>query len=260
SGLLFDRSNLAGEDINGKPELRVRGLSTIEADSEPLIVVDNFPFEGDVNTIDPNDVESVTVLKDAAAASIWGARAGNGVIVITTKYGRYNQPSRISFNSNINVVSKPDLFYSQEYLPATTVMDIQRELFERGAYREDDRIYLPGYVELLIKQRDGLIGSDDFKALENTMKQTDLRSQSLQYLYQPALNQQYGLSVRGGSERYSYSFSGGYNRNRGVSVGNGDERINVGMQNSYKALEGLEITGAIWYTKQSGKNNGRGHL
>jgi TonB-linked outer membrane protein, SusC/RagA family len=260
SGLLFDRSNLAGEDINGKPELRVRGLSTIEADSEPLIVVDNFPFEGDVNTIDPNDVESVTVLKDAAAASIWGARAGNGVIVITTKHGRYNQPARISFNTNINVVAKPDLFYSQQYLPATTVMDIQRELFERGAYREDDRIYLPGYVELLIKQRDGLIGSDDFKALENTMKQTDLRSQSLQYLYQPALNQQYGLSVRGGSERYSYSFSGGYNRNRGVSVGNGDERINIGMQNSYKALEGLEITGAIWYTRQAGKNNGQVYM
>ncbi|PPL04298.1 SusC/RagA family TonB-linked outer membrane protein [Parapedobacter indicus] len=260
SGLLFDRSNLSGEDINGKPRLRVRGLSTIEADSEPLIVVDNFPFEGDVNTIDPNDVESVTVLKDAAAASIWGARAGNGVIVITTKHGRYNQPARISFNSNINVVAKPDLFYSQQYLPAATVMDIQKELFERGAYREDDRTFLPGYVELLIKQRDGLIADNDFNAAENAMKQTDLRRQSLQYLYQPAITQQYGLSVRGGSERYSYSFSGGYNRNRGVSVGNGDERINVGMQNSYKALEGLEITGAIWYTKQSDKNNGRGHL
>ena len=260
SGLLFDRSNLADEDINGKPQLRVRGLSTIEADSEPLIVVDNFPFEGDVNTIDPNDVESVTVLKDAAAASIWGARAGNGVIVITTKQGRYNQPARISFNSNVNVVGKPDLFYSQEYLPAPTVMDIQKELFERGAYRENDLTFLPGYVELLIKQRDGLIDQGDFLATEDYMKQTDLRRQSLDYLYQPAITQQYGLSVRGGSEHYSYSLSGGYNQNRGMNVGNGDERVNIGMQNSYKALEGLEITGGIWYTKQSGKNNGRAYL
>ena len=260
SGLLFDRSNLADEDINGKPQLRVRGLSTIEADSEPLIVVDNFPFEGDVNTIDPNDVESVTVLKDAAAASIWGARAGNGVIVITTKQGRYNQPARISFNSNINVVGKPDLFYSQEYLPAPTVMDIQKELFERGAYRENDLTFLPGYVELLIKQRDGLIDQAGFLAAENYMKQTDLRRQSLEYLYQPAINQQYALSVRGGSEKHSYSFSGGYNRNRSGTIGNGDNRFNISMQNSYRLREGLELTGSIWYTKQNRKLNGQGFI
>jgi TonB-dependent SusC/RagA subfamily outer membrane receptor len=67
--------------------LRIRGQSTIFAEAEPLIVIDNFPYEGDLNSINPNDVESITVLKDAAAASIWGARAGNGVIVITTKKG-----------------------------------------------------------------------------------------------------------------------------------------------------------------------------
>src|SRR5690606_39159011 len=80
---------------------RVRGLSTIEADETRLIVLDNFPYEGDINPINPNDVESVTVLKDAAAASIWGARAGNGVTVITTKKGRYGQRPRISINSNV---------------------------------------------------------------------------------------------------------------------------------------------------------------
>ena len=260
SGLLFDRRNLTGEDINGKPELRVRGLSTIEANAEPLIVVDDFPFEGDVNTIDPNDVESVTVLKDAAAASIWGARAGNGVIVITTKQGRYNQPTQLSFNTNINMVEKPDLFYSQHYLPAPTVMDIQRELFERGAYRENDVTYLPGYVELLIKQRDGLISSQDFLAAEKSMRETDLRDQSLRYLYQSAVNQQYALSARGGSQRHSYSISGGYNRNRGASIGNADDRINISMQNSYRLRDGLEITGAIWYAKQHRKNNGQAYF
>src|SRR5690606_25864550 len=81
--------------------IRVRGLSTIEADSRPLIVIDNFPYEGDINTINPYDVESVTVLKDAAAASIWGARAGNGVIVINTKSGQYNQSARVSVSANV---------------------------------------------------------------------------------------------------------------------------------------------------------------
>src|SRR5690606_4884570 len=60
-------------------DMRIRGVATIESDGTPLIVVDNFPYEQDINTINPNDVASITVLRDAAAASIWGARAGNGV-------------------------------------------------------------------------------------------------------------------------------------------------------------------------------------
>lgn len=63
----------------------IRGISTINGPKSPLIVVDNFPYEGDISNINPNMVESITVLKDASAASIWGARAANGVIVITTK-------------------------------------------------------------------------------------------------------------------------------------------------------------------------------
>ena len=84
SGLQFDRRNLDGDNVDGRPELRVRGLSTIEADGSPLIVVDGFPYDGDIMNINPNDVDIVTILKDGAAASIWGARAGNGVIVINS--------------------------------------------------------------------------------------------------------------------------------------------------------------------------------
>ena len=71
--MLFDRRNLEGENVSGRPEIRVRGLNSIDSDSSPLIVLDNFPYDGNISTINPNDIESVTVLKDAAAASIWGA-------------------------------------------------------------------------------------------------------------------------------------------------------------------------------------------
>lgn len=84
-GLVFDRRGIEPELDRGTTKVRIRGESSINAASEPLVVVDNFPYEGDLSNIDPNDIESVTVLKDAAAASIWGARAGNGVIVVTTK-------------------------------------------------------------------------------------------------------------------------------------------------------------------------------
>src|SRR5690606_19044017 len=90
-------------------DIRIRGLATIQSNETPLIVLDGFPYDGDITTINPNDIESVTVLKDAAAASIWGARAGNGVIVITTKQGRYGQKTQVSFNNNVTLGEKPDL-------------------------------------------------------------------------------------------------------------------------------------------------------
>ncbi|MGJ1538029.1 TonB-dependent receptor plug domain-containing protein [Sphingobacterium multivorum] len=77
-------------------DIRVRGLATIQSDASPLIVVDNFPYDGDISSINPNDIDNITILKDGAAASIWGARAGNGVIVITTKKGQYGQKDQLS--------------------------------------------------------------------------------------------------------------------------------------------------------------------
>ena len=75
----------ATEKEDGSIDFLIRGSSSLYADKKPLLVVDGFPIQGDFSSINPNDVESVTVLKDAAAASIWGARSANGVIVVTTK-------------------------------------------------------------------------------------------------------------------------------------------------------------------------------
>ncbi len=82
NSLLVDRKTTGGGGI------RIRGLSSIEGPKDPLIVLDNFPYDGDINNINPNDIENISILKDAAAASIWGTKAGNGVIVITTKKGK----------------------------------------------------------------------------------------------------------------------------------------------------------------------------
>lgn len=83
SSILFDKRT------QGSQSLQIRGLSTLtQGISQPLIVLDNFPYQGDLNNINPNDIATITILKDAAAASIWGARAGNGVIVINTKKAR----------------------------------------------------------------------------------------------------------------------------------------------------------------------------
>src|SRR5690606_29772750 len=98
-----------------------------------LIVLDNFPFEGDLNSINPDDIQNITILRDAAAASIWGARAGNGVIVITTKKGAANQKLKIDLNLLTTVQQKPDLF-SLHRISSSDMIDVETMLFDKGYY------------------------------------------------------------------------------------------------------------------------------
>ncbi len=238
------------------PELRIRGLSTIESERSPLIVVDNFPYEGDIFNINPNDVESVTVLRDAAAASIWGARAGNGVIVITTKTGKPNRAPTISFNSNVRIGNRPDLYHSRNRLPATAVMDIERQRFEWGNYPEADNTPIPDYVELLIQQRDGLIGGADFDAAERLLRQSDTRRGALEHLYRQSVAQQYALNVSGGGKAHTYYLSAGYDSNLGASTGDGYRRINLMATNTVRFSDRLELRGTASYVQQRSTDNG----
>lgn len=255
SNLHFDRRSNSRESVNA-PQLRVRGLSTINSNEDPLIVVDNFPYEGDINNINPNDVESVTILKDAAAASIWGAKAGNGVIVITTKQGRFNQKTIISLNSNVTIGNKPNLYYNQRWLPSATVMDFEKELFDKNTYAQQPETVLPAYVELLLKKKAGTISDADFNAQEAQMKAADSRTEALKYLYQPSINQQYALNINGGEKTYRYYLSAGYDQNRSYVIGNQGKRLNLNLQNTFKPVQNLELSGAIIYTRQNNENNG----
>src|SRR5690606_16094423 len=103
-GLQFDHRG-------SSPSLNVRGLNSFtEGGSQPLIVVDNFPYVGRIEDLNPNDIESMSILKDAAAASIWGTRAGNGVIVITTKQGG-SEKIEVNIAARAFISDKPNLFY-----------------------------------------------------------------------------------------------------------------------------------------------------
>jgi TonB-dependent SusC/RagA subfamily outer membrane receptor len=152
SGVLFQKQNLLGA-----PSFMVRGLSSINGPKDPLIVLDNFPYDGDINNINPNDVDNVTILKDAAAASIWGTRAGNGVVVITTKKGRLNQPLKIDLNANYTFTGMPDLSYLRT-ISSSDYIDVEKTLFNNGyydSYLGDTYNYpaLSPVIEILNNQR-----------------------------------------------------------------------------------------------------------
>ncbi|MBE8722304.1 SusC/RagA family TonB-linked outer membrane protein [Sphingobacterium pedocola] len=239
-------------------DIRVRGLATIQSDASPLIVVDNFPYEGDITSINPNDIQNVTILKDAAASSIWGARAGNGVIVITTKQGRYNQKGQLSLNSNVTIGGKPDFMYSRNRLPSAIVMEVEKQKYEHGGYyiQNAQQVPFPEYVEMLIALDNGSLDPEEFAQREAIMKETEVREEALKYLYQPSIYQQYALNSRGGGDRFTYYLSGGYDRNREDVIGNGGSRMNLNIHNTFKPFKNLEIGTAIWYSEQRVQNNG----
>lgn len=253
SGVIFNRQGSASDAIS------IRGRSTLFANANPLIVIDNFPYDGDLGNINPNDVESITVLKDAAAASIWGARAGNGVIVITTKKGTKNGPE-ISFNANVTVGEKNDAFY----LPVMTTadyIDTEVQLFASGYYTALENSYnkraLTPVVELLIAERDGDITTEELHATLAAWKQRDVRDDFDRYLYQHPVNQQYAINLRGGTDKQHYVLGAGYDHNLGNLAGNTYGRVTLNMKNNWLLLrDKLTVSTDLYFTRTNASENG----
>lgn len=257
SGLIFNKVSgpVGVAPINEKLGISIRGRVTIDdkVSADPLVVLDNFPYEGDINNINPNDIESITILKDAAAASIWGARSGNGVIVITTKKGRLSQGLKIDFNSNATMGMKPDLKYSRNYLNSSDFIDVETYLFNKGQYDvnlNDVNFYpvISPVVELLAKQKANPSNTDILNQINN-LRNVDVRDETAKYFYQNSIKQQYSLSLRGGSEKSIYSLSIGYDNNQENLIGSQNNRFTVNSTNTYRPLKNLELTASLIYTK-----------
>lgn len=239
---------------NRNTGITIRGESTYMSSTEPLIVVDNFPFEGELSSLNPNDIENVTILKDASAASIWGARSGNGVIVITTKRGKRNEKMKLDFVSNVTVSSKPDLFYSQRFLPAKDFIEVEQYLFDQGYFNFDINnsfnypVVSPS-VEIMALVRSGTISAEDGQARLAALAQYDVRNDYEKYVYQNAVNQQYSLGISGGTDNLTYRLSTGLDRNREELIRNGFNRIVVNSLNTYSPVKNLQITAGINYSR-----------
>lgn len=258
SGLYFSK-------VNGDPpQLFIRGLSSLQNNTTaPLIILDNFPYSGDVNNINPNDVENIVLLKDAASASIWGAQAGNGVIVITTKKAKYKQPVNLSFGTTFISEDKPDLFKDRNYMSSSDFINVEKFLFSKGFYDDylSDVYYYPAVspvVEILSKERDGSLSSTDADAQINALSKNDIRKDYLKYLYRRASTQQYSLSLSGGSEKVNYILNAGFDKNQ-LSIVNDENRRNTfNAAINIKPVERLELSSSFFYTDTKSVNNGIG--
>jgi TonB-linked SusC/RagA family outer membrane protein len=236
--------------VSGNNSLIMRGVQTFSGPIGALIVLDNFPYEGDINNINPNDIENITLLRDAAAASIWGAKAGNGVIVITTKKGRLNQKLNVEFNTNLSLKAKPDLFYLKT-AGNSNLIDFEKFLFSNGYYnsnlQNNPTAFQTPVIDILEKQRKGLISETDAATQLDVLSANDIRNGITRYMYQTGINQQYALNLKGGSDNMAWVLSAGMDRNRDEL----DARYDRGtfrFDNLYKPLKQLTVSAGVTFT------------
>lgn len=256
SGVLFDNHD------GSQHTIQIHGLSTLNYSSvSPLIVLDNFPYAGNISNLNPNDIESVTILKDAAASSIWGARAGNGVIVINTKKAKAGQPLSVNFNSNLTIKPRPDLF-SANQVPVSSFIDLEKYLFNQGYY--DASLSAPNFpavssvVDILNRQRNGELSNVQADQMVNQLNRQDVRNDMRKYLYRNSVNQQYYLNLTGSGNNVRYLVSAGYDKGLDNLQGNSNDRLTVRTNNIIDLTKKWQLQTDLVLTKSNSMTNSPG--
>ncbi len=224
--------------------ISIRSLATFDASKAPLIVIDDVPYYGFDNTmiaINPSNVENITVLKDAAAASIWGTRAANGVIVITTKKG-IDSPPLVSLSTAFTLFQKPDAF-SFRQMSSADFVDVQLALYRSGYYTflemVSPSIALPPVAQIVKQFENGIL--TDTAALMNTFRSQDIRRSVNRYAYARPVNQQYTLSIGAAGKKMDYYLDLGYNTNRELLQDSYNNRTSVFLNSTYRPFTKLQI-------------------
>ena len=257
----------SGDPASSGATIRIRGIGSMSASNAPLYIVDGMPYDGAISEINPNDVESMSVLKDAAASAIYGARGANGVILITTKKAR-GQDAVIKFdakwgsNSRLipqyDVITDPAQYYETHYrMMYNSQIYAGKTAEEAYAYADatlfDQNNGGLGYQVFTVPEGEKFIGQN-FKLNPNAI----LGYSDGEYYYTPddwyketfhnSFRQEYNFSVSGSKDKFSYYGSIGYLDDGGI-VNNSDFKRYTGRVNAdYQAKKWLKMTTNLSYT------------
>ncbi len=250
-------------DVNGNPVFEIRGKTSLYANAQPLIVVDGFAIQGDFNSINPNDVESVTVLKDAAAASIWGARSANGVIVITTKKGRKNSPLKMDFNVFTRVGQKMDLDYVNPLASSAETVEYEKMIFNKNwtPLINSGAIYNIFYAysiatTALTENRLGNLSTQDMNNTLENLKTISNKDQISRYLLSNPVNKQVNLNIYGGNAKMSNSLSLLYEKNQTNFKESKNSRYMINYKTTANVFKWLDFNFSGYLQMNDIHNNG----
>ncbi|GHU71680.1 SusC/RagA family TonB-linked outer membrane protein [Bacteroidia bacterium] len=256
--------------------IRIRGVGSINGGSTPLYIVDGAPYEGDyMNLLNPHDIENITVLKDASATAIYGARGANGVVLITTKSGTGTGKARVNVEAkwgnssrgvpNYNVMTDPAMYYETAY-KALYNSQIYNGSAAADAFAYADANFLSqngvGYQIYTVPDGERIIGSN-FKL----NPQAKLGYSDGDYFYSPDnwenetlksnnLRQEYNFSVQGGGPETQYFVSAGYLDDPGLINGSGFERYTIRAKIDSQAKKWLKIGATTSYANSAYQNPG----
>lgn len=246
---------------NGQPgsgsTIRIRGVGSINASMNPLYVLDGVPYDGDIAALNPSDIESMTVLKDAAAAALYGARGANGVILITTKRGKMGQTkvtvdAKWGANSrevtNYDIVSDPATYYELSYAAQRNAALYNMGYDEARAhtYANQQMLSALGYQVYTVPDGEFLIGNNgklnpnatlgyrygDYYFIPDDWADATFRN---------GLRQEYNLSVSGANDKFNYYFNGNYTKDEGTIKNSSYERASTRLSVDYNVTNWLKL-------------------
>ena len=268
-----------GNGPESDPSILIRGFGSINAGTSPLIVLDGLPYNGYWSDINPQDVESISVLKDAASNALYGSRGANGVIMITTKSAKRGR-ANISFDAKFGVNMDGKIYYDYITDPAeyyglhyTMLLNYYRNtLGQKYSTAKDNAISALGmsakdgglgYVIYEAPLGQTLIG-DDGKLNPNATPATITGADGLQHLLLPddwkdagmrnGFRQEYNLNISGGNETFQFIGSLGFLQNQGLSYGSDYRRITARGKADYQARPWLKVGVNMNYTNNVSNN------
>ena len=265
------------------PSIAIRGFGSINAGTSPLIIVDGAPYDGGWNNLNPSDVESVTVLKDAASNALYGARGANGVIMITTKKGK-SENAVITLDAKWGVNSRAAQDYDKITDPGQYYEMYYQALYnynvrDNGLSAYDAHVAANatlgrqasqgglGYIVYSIPENEYLIGTNGklnpHATLGNRVYSdgkfyTLLPDNWVDEAFRKGLRQEYNLNLTGGTGKMSFYGSLGYLNNEGIAYNSDFERYTARFKTDYQAKEWLKVGASLSYThtNQNDVNDG----
>ena len=249
--------------VSGAPyettKIRVRGIGSINASSSPLYVIDGYPAANDVY-INPNDIESIDILKDAASAAIYGSRASGGVVLITTKRGQEGKAQvEFDYQSGLQQLAKKvDLLNSNQFVDL--LIDARnnnyRNLIENSGRTWTDAMYSDSNDTRVsnVGNAGGVSIPTEFYDFANQRAiapEYDTDWQDV--LYRNAHTQRYNLSVNGGNEKSRYFLSGGYQHQPGIIETTNQDRFNLRLNVDSKVSERFRVGANVAFTSNNNR-------
>lgn len=254
--------------VAGYTQGQIRGITTMNAVAKPMVVIDGFPVENttfdrsgtteNMPDLNPEDVESITVLKDAAAASIYGARAANGVIVVTTKRAKQG---KTEIDASATFTINPYSYYTKNLTNSADIIDMEREWAQNNtmlmAGGEDaigqaalirEGVLPSAGIDALLDLYTGKISQADADGILNNLASRGYRyyDQAKKHTKQNPFYQQYNLRIGKTTDRNSFNASATYWRNREEDINTHNDKLSINIVNSLKISKWLSFDAGVY--------------